>query len=121
VHRAGAYRALLIGSVLGLVGFAGMAAFHAEPWEFIFFGTLSQLTVTIGFAALPALLVQAVEPADTGVANSVNSIARSVGSAVASALIPTPPIPIRWRFILRPPFRQVYRSPCPPGRIRRRR
>ncbi len=45
--------------------------------------------MTIGFAALPALLVQAVEPAETGVANSVNSIARSVGSAVASALIVT--------------------------------
>jgi MFS family permease len=89
VHRAGGYRALLVGSVLGLIGFTGMSLFHAEPWEFIFFGTLVQLTVTIGFSALPALLVQAVEPADTGVANSVNSIARSVGSAVASALIVT--------------------------------
>jgi MFS family permease len=89
VHRAGGYRALLIGSALGLVGFAGMSVFHTEPWEFIFFATLTQLTVTIGFSALPALLVQAVEPADTGVANSVNSIARSVGSAVASALVVT--------------------------------
>jgi predicted MFS family arabinose efflux permease len=89
VQRAGGYRALLVGSVVGVVGFAGMALFHAEPWEFILFGTLTQLTVTIGFSALPALLVQAVEPADTGVANSVNSIARSVGSAVASALVVT--------------------------------
>jgi MFS family permease len=89
VQRAGGYRALLIGSVIGVIGFAGMSVFHAEPWEFILFGTLTQLTVTIGFAALPALLVQAVEPADTGVANSVNSIARSVGSAVASALVVT--------------------------------
>jgi MFS family permease len=86
VHRAGGYRALLVGSAIGVVGFAGMATFHARPWEFVIFGTLSQLTVTFGFATLPALLVQAVEPADTGVANSVNSIARSVGSAIASAL-----------------------------------
>ncbi len=89
VHRAGGYRALLIGSVLGLIGFAGMVVFHTEAWEFIIFATLTQVTVAIGFAALPALLVQAVEPADTGVANSVNSIARSVGSAVASALVVT--------------------------------
>jgi MFS family permease len=89
VHRAGGYRALLIGSIVGVSGFAGMALFHDRPWEFILFATLTQLTVTIGFAALPALLVQAVDPADTGVANSVNSIARSVGSALASALIVT--------------------------------
>jgi MFS family permease len=89
VHRSGGYRALLLGSVLGVTGFAGMSVFHTAPWEFILFATLTQLTVTIGFAALPALLVQAVEPADTGVANSVNSIARSVGSAVASALVVT--------------------------------
>ena len=38
---------------------------------------------------LPALLIAHVEPAETGIANSVNSIARSVGSAVASALVVT--------------------------------
>jgi predicted MFS family arabinose efflux permease len=89
VQRAGGYQALLTGAALGLAGFLGMAAFHGRPWEFVVFATLSQLSVTFGFAALPALLVQAVEPADTGVANSVNSIARSVGSAIASALIVT--------------------------------
>jgi MFS family permease len=87
VHRAGAYQALLVGAALGMIGFLGMAVLHAQPWEFVLFGTLSQLAVTFGFATLPALMVQAVKPEDTGVANSVNSIARSVGSAVASALI----------------------------------
>ncbi len=89
VHRAGGYQAMLVGSALGLVGFAGMAVWHTRSWQFIVFGTLAQLAVTFGFATLPALLAQAVEPADTGVANSVNSIARSVGSAVASALTVT--------------------------------
>ena len=38
---------------------------------------------------MPALIVAEVTPAQTGVANSVNSIARSVGSSVASAVVVT--------------------------------
>jgi MFS family permease len=86
VQRVGPYRALLVGAGLGFVGFGGLAFRHDSTWEFIVLGAFMQVAVTFGFATLPALMVQAVEPADTGVANSVNSIARSVGSAVASAL-----------------------------------
>ncbi|MCE0540713.1 MFS transporter [Kineosporia rhizophila] len=86
VHRMGGNRALTIGATFGLVGFAGMALWHEQTWQMILFGILVQVAVTFGFATLPALLVQAVPPAETGVANSVNSIMRSVGSAVASAL-----------------------------------
>ena len=89
VHRIGAYPALALGSSCGLLGFGGMAVLHTEPWEIVVFGTLIQVAVTFAFATLPALIVQAVEPADTGIANSVNSIARSVGSAVGSALAVT--------------------------------
>jgi hypothetical protein len=42
--------------------------------------------VTVAYAALPALLVAGVRPAETGVANAVNSIARSVGQAVGSTV-----------------------------------
>jgi hypothetical protein len=42
--------------------------------------------VTVAYAALPTLVVQAVRPSETGVANAVNSITRSVGQAAGSAL-----------------------------------
>ncbi|GAA3611923.1 MFS transporter [Kineosporia mesophila] len=87
VHKVGGGRALATGAIFGLIGFAGMALFHDRSWHMIVFGIFTQLAVTFGFATLPALLVQSVSPAETGVANSVNSIMRSVGSAVASALI----------------------------------
>lgn len=87
VHRFGAHCTLSIGAVIGLVGFAGLALFHDQTWQIIVFGIFTQTAVTFGFATLPALLVQAVSLADTGVANSVNSIMRSVGSAISSALI----------------------------------
>jgi MFS family permease len=89
VHRIGAYRSLTLGASCGLLGFGGMAVLHDATWQIIVTSTLIQVAVTFAFATLPALIVQAVEPADTGIANSVNSIARSVGSAVGSALAVT--------------------------------
>jgi len=86
VHRFGGHTALLIGALFGLAGFAALAFLHEHSWQVIVAGILTQIAVTFGFATLPALLVQAVPPAETGVANSVNSITRSVGSAIASAL-----------------------------------
>ncbi len=89
VARIGGLTTLLIGAASGLVGFALFATARATPWVVVLVGLLTQLAVTVAFAALPALVVQAVEPAETGVANGVNSITRSVGSALASALIIT--------------------------------
>jgi MFS family permease len=87
VHRVGAYPAMVLGGSAGFIGFIGLTVLHSRTWMWIVLGSLVQLAVTFGFATLPAALIGSVAPADTGVANSVNSIARSVGSAVASALI----------------------------------
>lgn len=89
VARIGGQTTLLLGAGSGLLGFVLFALARSTPWVVIVVGLLTQLAVTIAFAALPALVVQAVEPAETGVANGVNSITRSVGSALASALIIT--------------------------------
>jgi hypothetical protein len=45
--------------------------------------------VTVAYAALPATVVQAVDEDETGVANAVNSIARSVGQALGSTVAVT--------------------------------
>ena len=52
-------------------------------------GLLTQVAVTVAYAALPALVVQAVSEEETGVANAVNSIARSVGQALGSTVAVT--------------------------------
>jgi hypothetical protein len=49
-------------------------------------GLLTQAWVTVAYAALPTLVVSAVRRGETGVANAVNSIARSVGQAVGSTV-----------------------------------
>jgi MFS family permease len=89
VSRLGALPTLLTGSVCGVAGFALLAFLRGAPWVVVVAGVLTQLAVTVAYAALPALIVQAVRPEETGVANAVNSIARSVGQALGSTLAVT--------------------------------
>jgi hypothetical protein len=67
------------------------------------------LGVMFGYAALPALVVEHVNRSETGIANSVNSIARSVGMSLGTAfvvallarnLLPGAPLPDESQFTL---------------------
>jgi predicted MFS family arabinose efflux permease len=89
VSRVGAFPTLLAGAVGGVAGFVLLALLRDQKWAVVLAGLLTQLAVTVAYAALPALVVQAVRPEETGVANAVNSIARSVGQALGSTLAVT--------------------------------
>jgi MFS family permease len=78
-----------VGAAFGIAGFGLLAVLRGEPWLVIVAGLLTQVSVTVAYAALPALVVQAVQETETGVANAVNSIARSVGQALGSTLAVT--------------------------------
>ena len=89
VNRLGALPTLIGGAVFGVAGFALLAFLRGEPWLVVVAGLLTQVSVTMAYAALPALVVQAVDEDETGVANAVNSIARSVGQALGSTVAVT--------------------------------
>ena len=89
VARFGAKATLVIAATLAGAGFALLAVLHSATWEVIVGALLVNTAVTFGYAALPALLVAHVEPAETGIANSVNSIARSVGMSLGTAFVVT--------------------------------
>lgn len=86
VARLGARTTLRAGAVCGVAGFLLFAVLRDTPAQVVAAGLLTQVWVTVAYAALPALVVAAVRPAETGVANAVNSIARSVGQAVGSTV-----------------------------------
>jgi predicted MFS family arabinose efflux permease len=86
VDRIGALPTLLTGAVSGVVAFVVFALGRSEPSLVVVAGLLSQVWVTVAYAALPTLVVRAVQRSETGVANAVNSIARSLGQAVGSTL-----------------------------------
>jgi len=79
VGRFGAKATLVIAGLLAGAGFAVLAALHSMTWEIIVGAAMVNTAVMFGYAALPALLIAHVTPAETGIANSVNSIARPGG------------------------------------------
>ncbi|WP_432839503.1 MFS transporter [Dactylosporangium sp. CA-092794] len=103
VSRFGAKATLVFAALLAGAGFAMLAALHAMTWQIIAGAFAVNTAIMFGYAALPALLIQHVSPAETGIANSVNSIARSVGMSLGTAfvvtmatrnLIPGAPVPL---------------------------
>ncbi|MFC4532954.1 MFS transporter [Sphaerisporangium dianthi] len=103
VARYGAKATLVLSMLLAFAGFTLLAALHTATWEVIAGAFVVNTAVTFGYAALPPLLIEHVAPAETGIANSVNSIARSVGMSLGTAfvitmltrdLIPGAPVPV---------------------------
>ena len=89
VRRFGGRATLLSAALVGAAGFALMAVLHSASWQLIVGALAVNTAVSIGYAAMPALIVAEVSPSETGVANSVNSIARALGSSLASAVVIT--------------------------------
>lgn len=87
VHRFTARRVLGASCLLGTAGFIFVALAHDRAWHLIVAGIGISVFVSLAYAALPALLVAEVRPDETGIANGINSIARTVGSSVSSAAV----------------------------------
>ncbi len=87
IDRYGARRVLIVGTALGVVGFAMLAIAHATVWQVILASLLVNAYISLAYGALPALVIREVEVDETGVATSINAIARTVGAAVAAAVV----------------------------------
>jgi MFS family permease len=78
---------LLLSMLLASAAFTALVFFRDASWQVILAALGAFTAVILGYAAIPALLSEHVSPAETGIANSVNSVARTVGSALASAVL----------------------------------
>lgn len=87
IRRLGPRLTLALSAVIGIIGFTWLAAAHSSTPSVIGAGTAVGTAISLGYAAMPALIVAGVPPHQTGIANGINSISRSVGSAIGSALI----------------------------------
>jgi MFS family permease len=89
VAKHGPRNVLLFASLLGVASMASLAVLHTNSAEFIVALVAGNAAIAVAYAAMPALLLAHVAPEDTGVANSVNSIMRTVGGAIGSAIVIT--------------------------------
>jgi MFS family permease len=86
INRFGARVTLVLATAVVGLSSLGLAFFHADTWEIIVEVVVAMIGIVGGYAATPALLSEHVAVADIGLANSLNSVFRSVGSALASAM-----------------------------------
>lgn len=87
IDRFGARPVLIIAASAGIVGFLFVAFAHSSTWQVIVASILANAYISLGYGALPALVVSEVGPGETGIATSMNAIARTVGSSTAAALV----------------------------------
>jgi MFS family permease len=87
IDRFGARRVLVVAAIAGIAGFLFIALAHSAPWQIIVAAILANAYIALGYGALPALVVSEVTAGETGVATSMNAIARTVGSSTAAAVV----------------------------------
>lgn len=87
IDRFGAQVVLVVGAAAGVAGFVLLAVLHDEPWQVIAATVLANAYISLAYGALPALVVREVDAGETGVATSMNAIARTIGSSIAAAIV----------------------------------
>ncbi len=85
----GSKPALLVGSALTGIGFGFLAIQHGHPYDMLIMSALLGIGMGLAFAALGNLIVQAVEPHQTGVASGMNTVMRTLGGALGGQLSAT--------------------------------
>src|SRR4051794_11897824 len=81
-ERYGSRLPLIVGSLIASAALVGVALAHDAPGLVVLWGCILSIGVGCAFAALPNLIVSAVDQHETGEATGGNMIARNVGAAL---------------------------------------
>jgi MFS family permease len=78
--------ALIVGSLIVAAGFATRIVLTDSLWQVILGATIAGAGTGIAYAAMPGLIMHAAPRSELAAANGLNSLFRSVGSSLASAI-----------------------------------
>ncbi|MFG3151039.1 MFS transporter [Streptomyces sp. NPDC048219] len=85
--RYGPRTTLIIGLVVIAVGYGGGLGLMSAAWQTVVTSVLLGAGIGLAYSSLPALIVGAVPASETGAANGLNTLMRSIGTSVSSAVI----------------------------------
>ncbi|MFJ9151162.1 MFS transporter [Streptomyces sp. NPDC102270] len=77
---------LLIGTLIVAAGYGLNIVLMSEVWHLVLVSCIIGAGIGFTYGALPALIMGAVDPTQTGAANSLNTLMRSLGTSFASAI-----------------------------------
>jgi MFS family permease len=83
-RRVGSKWPLAIGMALVSLSAVALTALHVAPWQVVV--AMAGLSVGVGFsfAAMAALITEAVDPTETGIATGINTVMRTVGAVIGA-------------------------------------
>lgn len=79
--------AMLVGLVIIAVGYGSMQVVLASAVGLMIGHMVIKAGIGIAYGAMPALIMSSVSPAETGSANSFNTLMRQIGSSTGSAVV----------------------------------
>jgi MFS family permease len=86
ISQRGGPQTLAIGAVIVAVGFLARITVHEHLWQVIAGSTIIGIGTGIGYAALPSIINANTPIHELAAANGLNSLFRSLGSSLASAI-----------------------------------
>ncbi len=78
---------LMTGLALLAVAYLAGTALLGAVWQIVLVAVLAGSGVGTAYAAMPALILGAVDPSESGAANGLNSLMRAIGTAMSSAVV----------------------------------
>ncbi|MDH6125100.1 MFS transporter [Kitasatospora sp. GP82] len=87
ISRSGPRLPLVLGGLLGAVSMAYLAVRHSAEGDIYLASAVFGLGVGLAYAAMPAYINGAVPPEQSGIANGMNAVLRTVGGAIGTAVM----------------------------------
>ncbi|QAY72476.1 MFS transporter [Agromyces protaetiae] len=78
---------LIVGGIVMAIGYGSSALFMGSLWGLLVTSVVASAGVAFAYGAMPSLIMGAVPRSETGSANGVNSLMRSIGSSISSAVV----------------------------------
>ncbi|WP_299530652.1 MFS transporter [uncultured Streptomyces sp.] len=85
--RRGPKVSLMLGLLIIAVGYGAGLGLMSAPWQTVVIAVVLGAGIGLAYSSLPALIIGAVDPSETGAANGLNTLMRSIGTSVSSAVI----------------------------------
>ncbi|MES4887518.1 MFS transporter [Streptomyces sp. NPDC096012] len=85
--RYGPKTTLITGMLIIAIGYGGGLGLMDAAWQTIVTSVVLGAGIGLAYSSLPALIVGAVPASETGAANGLNTLMRSIGTSVSSAVI----------------------------------